>query len=150
MQAARTRVPYGANMPRRQPPRRKTPAADPDSLLYWLARTCREEREAAGRLTVHIAAVIGKNQSSITRFESGTTWSRDIHQVVGAYAEDLGTTSDALWEKALHAWRHRNASRYPDLADAIRRGEAVDRRLGEGRRRDDAVQGEPDDLAAGD
>lgn len=84
--------------------------AEPDSMLYWLTRVCREKRELAGRLQVHVAASLSRNQSTIDRFEEGIAWPRNPDATVRAYADDLSVTAIELWQEALRRWSAHLAS----------------------------------------
>lgn len=66
-----------------------------------LGATCREAREAAGRLQIDIATRAGVNETTIGRFERDGRWAWNTDQIVAAYAREIGTTERALWQAAL-------------------------------------------------
>lgn len=78
--------------------------ADPDTMLYWLGRTCREARRAQRRKSAHVAASLDVSESTIVRFEGGHGWPRNPDRTVRAYAEDLDLSERELWQTALSAW----------------------------------------------
>jgi transcriptional regulator with XRE-family HTH domain len=79
-------------------------------MLYWLGIVAREAREARDRKQVHIAAVLGVNQMTVSRFEQGRAWPRDPDQIIAAYAEDLDLDPRDLWEEACRRWRTNDPS----------------------------------------
>jgi hypothetical protein len=82
------------------------PVANPDEMLYWLAKACKEARLAAGRKLVHIGASADKDQTSIWRFEKGLGWPRETDLFIAAYADDLDVTPMQLWLMALEMWQN--------------------------------------------
>jgi predicted TPR repeat methyltransferase len=78
---------------------------DGDRMLFWIAIACREARESAGRLTSQIAAERYVDQSTVTRFETGTKREIDVDAMVAAYARDLDIDPRELWRRALELWR---------------------------------------------
>lgn len=74
-------------------------------MLYWLGRAARDAREQKGRLQVHVAASLGVNQDTVSRFEHGRTWPRDPDLMIAAYAEDLDIDPRDIWDAALACWR---------------------------------------------
>jgi transcriptional regulator with XRE-family HTH domain len=76
---------------------------------HWLVVVAKELREAAGRKTVHIAASMSKDQSTVYRFEQGGTSPRDIDIFIAAYADDLDIKPSQIWERALQLWREDGA-----------------------------------------
>jgi hypothetical protein len=94
---------------------------DTDSMAYWLSLACKQARETAGRLQVHVAASHnrGVNQSTIARFEDGVAWPRNPDQIVAAYADDLDVDPVQLWQEALDLWqRHRAGEALSELGEA--------------------------------
>lgn len=77
---------------------------DGDRMLYWLAQACRQARERAGRKQVQVAASAGANQNTISRFEKGRVWPRDLGRIVDAYVDDLEVDPFELWAEALRLW----------------------------------------------
>lgn len=75
------------------------------TMTYYLAMAAKKMREELGRMHVHIAATMNKDQSTIYRFEQGVTVPRDINLMVAAYADDLDTTPIQIWERALKMWK---------------------------------------------
>jgi hypothetical protein len=75
-----------------------------ESMVYWLAKAAKALREEKGRLQVHIGASASRDQSTIWRFEAGTTWPRDPDRIVEAYADDLHVSQAAIWQRAVELW----------------------------------------------
>lgn len=86
------------------------PMAERDSMLYWLSKVAREQREAGERKQVHVAASANVDQSTIWRFEQGTSWTRDIDATIAAYADDLGMTPIEIWTHAVNLWHADDAT----------------------------------------
>lgn len=84
---------------------------DADRMLYWLAQACRAARERAGRKQVQVAASAGANQNTISRFERGEVWPRDLGRIVDAYVDDVEVDPLELWSEALRLWRHERQAR---------------------------------------
>jgi hypothetical protein len=84
---------------------------DTNSMAYWLSLACRQAREAAGRLQVHVAASHdrGVNQSTIARFEDAVAWPKNPDQIVAAYADDLDISPMDIWDLALSLWKRHQA-----------------------------------------
>lgn len=74
-------------------------------MLPFIAEAARRMRVEHARLHSHIAASFSKDQSTVSRFEKGTGWSRDTDGLVAAYADDLGVAPREIWERALRLWR---------------------------------------------
>lgn len=87
-------------------------------MVYWLAKAARQARQEAGRKQVHIAASIDRDQSMIARFERGSAWPRDVDRIVAGYADDLGITEIALWERALALWADQQDDPLTEAAQA--------------------------------
>jgi hypothetical protein len=92
------------------------------AMVYWIAEAAKEAREEAGRLQVHVAAGLDKNQSAIARFEDHKNQPRDLDQTIAAYAEDLDIDPRQLWARALEMWI---AAEAPAPAAAARGLQAV-------------------------
>lgn len=75
------------------------------TMTFWLAAAAKELREAAGRMHVHVAASMSKDQSTVYRFEQGNTVPRDLNLFIAAYADDLDIKPIQIWERALDLWR---------------------------------------------
>ena len=75
------------------------------TMVHWLAVAAKELREAAGRKTVHVAASMSKDQSTVYRFEQGNTSPNEIDIFIAAYADDLDIKPSEIWERALQLWR---------------------------------------------
>jgi hypothetical protein len=85
-----------------------------DAMLPWLATAAKQLREAAERKTVHVAASLDVDQSTIFRFEEGETQPRDLDAVIGAYADDLDIDPMRIWEMAMEMWKaHREGKPIP-------------------------------------
>lgn len=91
-------------------------------MLYWVAEAAKEARIDAGRLQVHIAAELSKNQSTIDRFESHGSQPREVDATVQAYADDLEIDVRQLWARALEMWI---ASEKPEAEHAATATRAV-------------------------
>ncbi len=79
--------------------------SNPDTMLFWLARAARTAREAAGRKQIHVAATgVGRDQSTVNRFEKGTAWPRSADLMVKQYADDLEIDEIDIWAEALRLW----------------------------------------------
>lgn len=77
-------------------------ATDKDpGMLYWAAEACRELRLKAQRHTVHIAAELDTNQSTVTRFETHQSQPRSVDGMCAAYARDLGMDVRQIWAYGL-------------------------------------------------
>lgn len=83
-----------------------TDAPDQDKLLFHLAAAVREARETAKIKRSHVAAAADMDQSAVSRFESGSAWPRNPDRLIGAYAQVLNVTADALWGDAMRRWKH--------------------------------------------
>jgi hypothetical protein len=74
-------------------------------IYHWLALACRSIRETTDTKLTQVAARADKDQSAIYRFESGSSYPRDIENVVTAYAEACGLNQPhLLWADALRLW----------------------------------------------
>lgn len=74
------------------------------SMLTYLAAACREARQVADRLQVHVAAEAGVSESTIWKFEARQGWPRDVDRILNAYASDLELKERDLWARALELW----------------------------------------------
>lgn len=74
-------------------------------MVHWLGQSARDARERSGRMQVHVAASLGVNQVTISRFEQGRSWPRDPDLLLAAYADDLDIDPREIWEAALALWR---------------------------------------------
>lgn len=101
------------------------PVAEQDTMLHWLAQTCREARKAADRKQVHVAAGADVDQSTVNRFESATAWPRNADRVVAAYADDLEIEPVQLWAEALANWQRAVASEQAEVAAAQQKVEQL-------------------------
>jgi transcriptional regulator with XRE-family HTH domain len=72
-------------------------------MLQRLGRAAREAREAAGRTQLDIATAAKSNHASISRFERGEAWPRNIGRVIVAYEDECGLGRDELWRRAVGA-----------------------------------------------
>lgn len=77
---------------------------DEGTMLHWLGLAARDARERAGRLQVHVAASMGVNQITISRFERGERWPRNVDVILAAYADDLDIDARDIWADALARW----------------------------------------------
>lgn len=93
-------------------------ASPEGTMTFWLAVAAKELREAAGRLHVHVAASMSKNQSTVYRFEEGNTVPRDLNLFIAAYADDLDIEPMQIWERALELWRE--SGEQATLADLLK------------------------------
>lgn len=66
-----------------------------------MGRAAREARIRADLSLLDIAVTAGVSQPTLTRFERGRGWRRDMNEIVAAYAEACGTTPEDLWRAAL-------------------------------------------------
>lgn len=75
-------------------------------LLYWLAKACKEARQAKNVKVEHVAVLAGLSVDSVRRFERAETWPQDPDGLMAAYAELCGI-EDALdlYQRALDLWR---------------------------------------------
>ena len=84
-------------------------------MLFWLAFVCRKARlghvprikalDIASRIRDYTPRGESVDNSTITRFEQGTTWPRTpVDAIVSAYAEELGLEPITLWTEALRRW----------------------------------------------
>jgi hypothetical protein len=86
---------------------------DEDRMMWWIARTAREAREAAGRLKSHVAAELAADQTRIGRFETGEMREIDVDEIVNAYSRDLDLAPCELWRRAVDSWCAANGSTAP-------------------------------------
>lgn len=93
-------------------------------MIYWLAQAAKEARESAGRMQVHVAASMNKDQSTVYRFEQGQHWPRNTDEIVAAYADDLDLEPQDLWERALELWRCHDAAARTPTSEAINKLDA--------------------------
>jgi len=79
-------------------------------MLFWLAQAAKSARKTAGRRQIHVAASgVGKDQSTVNRFEKAGAWPRNPDQMVQQYADDLDIDPLDIWAEALRLWRaHRD------------------------------------------
>ena len=80
------------------------------ALLPHLARVAHEARETKGFKYAHIAGrvrkpdgTLGVSESTISRFERGSSWPQDPDAIVAAYGQVLGLSTCELWMRVLRA-----------------------------------------------
>lgn len=99
------------------------------TLHYWLAHTVCEAREKAGIHKSEVAGLLAVDQSTVTRFEDGSTWPKRIDQYLAAYAKllDVEDARD-FYADALSHW-HKDGEP-PELEELTpaRRAAAAHRR----------------------
>src|SRR5688500_11105211 len=72
---------------------------------YWLAKTCRAARDAAGVSQAAVAKRSGVGRSAIHYFETRSSWPRNPEGLVAAYSAEAGfEDSRILWERAMDLW----------------------------------------------
>lgn len=85
-------------------------------MVYWLALAASELRRAAGRKMVHVAAQASVDQSTIYRFEQGSSYPQDPDMIIEAYAGDLDIDAPAIWRYATDLWQeHLSGARTADV-----------------------------------
>lgn len=82
-------------------------------MLYWVARSAAELREAAGRKMVHIAASADVTESTISRFEKALSWPHQADRLIAAYANDLDVDVFDIWRRAFELWSAKRKPRPP-------------------------------------
>lgn len=88
------------------------------TMRYWLGRTLRETRNAAGKDLLDISQELRRNglsttEPTVSRIETSPGWPRDLDAIVAAYAEVCRIEDPRdLWEKALGAWISRGGIPY--------------------------------------
>jgi hypothetical protein len=70
-------------------------------LLPHRAAAAEAARERRGRLQVHIAASLNRDQSTIYRFEEAKAWPRNPDLVIQAYADDRDISAADIWADAV-------------------------------------------------
>lgn len=92
-------------------------ATSADTMRYWLARTLRQTRESRGVSRDAIRMLVpGRDGnpmdiSTLSRFENGQTWPREIDALVPAYALLCGIEDPReLWKQALADWLAKGAA----------------------------------------
>ena len=74
-------------------------------MSYWLAHVLRRERTARGLKPSEIAGRVKRDQSVISRLETGRTLPPDVDKYVAAYAELTGVEDGrTFWNQALDLW----------------------------------------------
>lgn len=66
-----------------------------------LGRVCRDAREEAGLRQLEIAMTAGVSGYTISMFEHGRGWKRDVEAIVAAYEKECGLPEDELWRRAI-------------------------------------------------
>jgi transcriptional regulator with XRE-family HTH domain len=74
-------------------------------MLEHIGQAAREARLAGGLRQIDIATTAGTSNATVSRFESGDSWSTNPDGLVDAYAAELGIEPTKLWEAALERWR---------------------------------------------
>lgn len=81
----------------------------PDQRMsFWIGLAARKAREEAGVVRSQIAGPLGIDQSTVTRFETTTSWpdKTGIDELLTVYAELSGVEDPRdIWERALKMWR---------------------------------------------
>jgi hypothetical protein len=91
-----------------------------DHMIRWLAQAAQEARLEAGRLEVHVAAALNRDQSTINRFEQGKAWPRNPDETIQAYADDLGVDPRQIWTRAIELWISAEKPSADHAAEAVR------------------------------
>ena len=74
-------------------------------MSYWLAQACRLVREDAKLSQTRVAGEVGVRETSVYRFEIGSSWPRDPERYVNAYAKLAGLEDPrTVWMRALELW----------------------------------------------
>ena len=80
-------------------------APDRRTMLYWLARACRELREAADVKPGDVAAVVRIDTGTVYRFEKAERLPHKIDQLIAAYAYLCGIDDGReIWQTAVEDW----------------------------------------------
>lgn len=105
-------------------PATSTATTDRRTILYWIARTCRELRDRRNIHVRDIAAVVQVDQGTVYRFEKAERMPQKVDQIVAAYAYLCGVDDGRdLWATAIHDWKTKGAA--PFLGDLTGPGAAV-------------------------
>lgn len=80
-------------------------APETQGMMFWIRVAAKEIRQEHGHSPARIAAERDVRESTVTRFEAGTTMQVDEDRMIAAYARVCGMEPIEFYERALALWR---------------------------------------------
>lgn len=102
-------------------------------MEFWLREVATEWRN--GEKLIHVASRANVSEGTISRFEAGKSWPRDLDQLLDAYASTRGCQAIDIWSEALYRWRQAQTKESTDPDQRERDAQALEEAAEEEARR---------------